>query len=659
MIPSRIACVASIVCIATLVSPLAAAPDPQVASRDGSIIEVAGKRFRDLDHNGQLDRYEDWRLTPEQRADDLVARMTLEEKAGTMMHGTLPTSLPGPAGALGLPGPSYDLAKVTELVRDRGITSFLTRLSLAPGVFAEQNNAVQAIAEGSRLGIPVTISTDPRNHFQHMLGASAESKSFSQWPDTLGFGALGDPAIVRRFGDIVRQEYRAVGIHEALSPQADLATEPRWSRVTGTFGSSASIVGPLVRAYVEGFQHGSEGLNSDGVLTVVKHWVGYGAEPEGFDAHNSYGRVARLSDRSFKEHLAAFKGAFAAGVGAVMPTYAIIEGVRISGKPLEPVGAGFSHQLLTDMLRGSYGYNGIILSDWGITNDCAAECLAPTKTQSFREIAMPWGVEQLSQGQRLEKGIEAGLDQFGGMDQPEYIVAAVRSGRISESRVDQSVRRVMIAKFRQDLFENPYVDVGAAERIAGNPEFQKAADDVQRRAQVLLENKRGLLPLAHGRKVYLRGLSAEAARAGGLTVVDRLEDADVAILRMVAPSEILHPMHVFGSRQHEGRLDFRNGDADYEALITASAKVPTIVSIYLDRPAILTNVRDKAAVLLVNFGATDAALLDVITGVARAQGRMPFELPSSMAAVEAQDSAVPDDSARPLYRVRAGITTQP
>lgn len=644
---------AALPAVALLAQPAAA--DPQVQSRKGPTLTVEGRQFRDLDRSGRLDPYEDWRLSPEQRTDDLVRRMTLEEKAGTMMHASLPGAGSGANAAIGVSADGYDLARVGEMIGQRGITSFITRLALPPRRFAEANNAVQQLGEDSRLGIPVTISTDPRNHFQYVLGSSAQSKGFSQWPDPLGFGAIGDPKVVRTFADIARQEYRAVGIHEALSPQADLATEPRWSRMTGTFGSNPALVSPLVAAYVEGFQHGSNGVARDGVMTIVKHWVGYGAEPDGFDAHNYYGRTARLNDRSFAAHVAAFDGAFRVNVAGVMPTYPILEGVTIDGTPLEQVGAGFNRQLLTGLLRDTKGYRGIILSDWAITNDCGPGCRAPDKPQGVRDIAMPWGVETVSEAQRFEKGIVAGLDHFGGVDKPAAIITAVRAGRIAEARIDDSVRRIMIAKFEQGLFDNPYVDPAAAERFAARPEHQRMADAAQRRSQVLLENRSGALPLTGQRRVFIYGLSPDAVNTKGFTVVARPEDADVAIIRMEAPSEMLHPTNFFGSRQKEGRLDFRDGDAGYEALKTASAHVPTIVSVYLDRPAILTNVRDKAAVLLANFGVSDAALMDVLTGRARASGRLPFELPSSMAAVSAQDPAVPDDSAKPLYAVGAGI----
>ena len=223
--------------------------------------------WRDLNHNGRLDPYEDKSAPIDQRVEDLLGRMTLAEKAGLMLHGTLPT----PGSSIGFAGQVYDQAATTRLMRDRHISSFIPRLVVPPAQLAAQNNAVQKLAEAGRLGIPATISTDPRHHFQATLGASTTGGGFSLWPDMLGFAALNDPAVTRRFGDIARAEYRAVGIHMALSPQADLATEPRWARFSATFGSDPDTVSRLAGAYVEGFQQGANGVTAQGVATVVKH----------------------------------------------------------------------------------------------------------------------------------------------------------------------------------------------------------------------------------------------------------------------------------------------------------------------------------------------------------------------------------------------------
>ena len=655
---SRRACAALFVlaCPASLVSQPA---QPHLIARSAPILQQDGMRFKDLNLNGMLDRYEDWRLSPQVRAADLVSRMTLEEKAGAMMHGTA-RSL-GRMGGAGI-GDRYDSTANVALIGRSFVNSMITRLAGAPATLAAEQNALQTIAEGTRLGIPLTISTDPRHHFQYVVGASVPTGQFSQWPETLGLAALGDTALVRRFADIARQEYRAVGIHMALSPQADLATEPRWSRVSGTFGEDANLAGRMVRAYVEGLQHGPNRVDSVGVATVVKHWVGYGAQKDGFDSHSYYGRFASFHGSTLEYHVGPFLGAFAANVAGVMPTYSILEGATWENRPVEAVGAAFNKQLLSDALRRRYGFRGIVITDWGVTEDCGARCLtgAPAgERPTFADAAMPWGVEDLTMRARFVKATQAGVDQFGGTERAEMIVQAVRMGELSEARVDSSVMRVMQLKFALGLFENPYADTDAARNVTTDA-FRNAGLEAQRRALVLLDNKKNLLPLqsAAGKaalRVYLYGIAPEAVAREGWTVVGEPKDADVAIMRLAAPFETLHPGYIFGSMMHEGSLEFRDGNKDYEAFKRASAAVPTIVTVYLDRPAILTPIKEQATALIANFGVSDTALLDVLTGRAQPEGRLPFALPASMSAVVSQSPDAAHDIARPLYAFGWGL----
>lgn len=626
---------------------------PKLSQRSVKIIRVVGLPFKDLNKNGRLDPYEDWRKSPKERAADLLQRMSTEEKAGVMMHGTAPAN--GPAGM----GSSYDLGQAARLIRGAKVNTFITRLSGNANDLAAENNKLQEIAEGERLGIPLTISTDPRNQFQFTVGAGNAPGAFSKWPGPLGLAAVRDPQLTRKFAAIARQEYQAVGIREALSPQADLATEPRWSRIDGTFGEDAELARQMVEAYVEGFQHGKSGLRSDSVLTVVKHWVGYGAQKYGFDSHNFYGRIALFPNHSLDYHLAPFTGAFAARVAAVMPTYSILEGAVVDGKPLEQVGAGFNSQLL-NLLRRSYMFDGVILSDWAITNDCPQLCSAgfpAGQKPDFSAVAMPWGVENLSKEERFAKAVNAGVDQIGGSGESQMIVAAVRSHKLSEHRVDEAVTRILIEKFQQGLFENPYVDSADAVNVVDNEGFQEEALNAQRRSFVLLENGARLLPLkAAGKRIFLYQVDPRMAARYGFTVTDDLDQSDLALLRVSAPFETLHPNYMFGSMQHEGSLDFADGNPDYQMIERAVAKVPTIVTVYLDRPAILAKFNTRVGALLANFGASDRALFDVITGKAKPEGRLPFELPSSMQEVEAQSSDLPHDTAHPLYKLGFGLS---
>jgi beta-glucosidase len=627
---------------------------PALSTRAVPLIHVDGLSFRDLDRNGRLDDFEDWRLPPRVRAAALVAAMTLEEKAGAMMHGNL---VAGPDNS------RVDLAAMRPLVLERHVNTFISRQQAAPGTLAATHNRLQELAEEARLAIPVSLSTDPRNHFQYTVGQTVAGGGFSQWPEPLGLAATGDPALTRRFADVARREYLAVGFTQALSPQADLATEPRWPRVYATFGEDAGVARSHVHAFVEGLQDGGAGLHPGSVVAVVKHWAGYGAARDGWDSHNPWGRFMTFPGAHFAYHLLPFDGAFAANVASVMPTYSMPDArVEIDGIVLDPVGGGYSHALLTDLLRTRKGFKGVVLSDWGITNDCAGACMdgAPegvTPLAFFPQFGTPWGVEHLGRRARFVQGVNAGLDQFGGTDEASYLVDAVRAGELPVARIDASVTRILLQKFEQGLFEHPFVDEARAGATVGKPEFYAQGLNAQRRSLVLLRNEGGLLPLAGaGRKVWLHGVDPAVAARYGFVPVATPEQADVAIVRAATPSEMLHPRFIFGLLQHEGTLAYADGNPDYEAVKRASARVPTVVTVNLERAAILTNVVDKAAAVLANFGVSDEALFDVLTGKARPQGRLPLELPSSMGAVARQRPDLPHDSEAPLFPFGFGLT---
>jgi beta-glucosidase len=226
---------------------------------------------------------------------------------------------------------------------------------------------------------------------------------------------------------------------------------------------------------------------------------------------------------------------------------------------------------------------------------------------------------------------------------------------VTEARLDGSVRRILELKFALGLFENPFVAPEDAIRIVGSPAFRDAALDAQRRSRVLLENEGALLPLAKSvRKVYARGISAEALAQFGLTAAEDAAHADVAILRVSAPHQQVHPGFFFGSRQHEGGLAFEPDSPEYKLIVATSRATPTVVVVLLDRPAILTAIRGKPRAIVAEFGVSDRALLEVLTGQAPVGGKLPFELPSSMSAVEAQRPDTPHDSREPLYPIFFG-----
>jgi beta-glucosidase len=614
------------------------------------------KVFVDLNQNGQLDPYEDRGLAAEARAKDLLARMSPSEKAGLLLHGTAPT-IRNSAGV----EDRYDIVKAEQLIRDGHVTSMITRLAARPEAIAAENNRLQAIARRTRLGIPITISSDPRHHFYSFAGMSSSTNGFSQWPETLGFAALRDPALVRRFADIARQEYRATGIHMALSPQADIATEPRWHRIPGTFGEDPDIAGRLVGAYVSGFQSSATGIGPNGVAAIVKHWTGYGAARDGYDSHNSYGRFSDIRADALSLHIKPFLPAFAAGAAGVMPTYSILAELHTPGHPPATAGAGYDRWLLTDLLRGQYRFGGIILSDWGITNPCNETCqkgFPEGVRPNWEGISTAWGVEALTTPERFAMAINAGVDQIGGSEDLPALLEAERRGLVSKARIDESALRMLTLKFRLGLFDEPMVDPARAARLVGNAAFLARGRSAQARSVVLLKNEAGLLP-TRPCPVWLRGIDPAAARAHGFTPVDDISKACVALIRAETPFQRLHPNFPFGQMMHEGDLDFKEGDATLEAIRMASQHVPTIVDIAMDRPAILTNVAPLAKAVIVNFGQSDDALFEVLTGKEHPAGKLPFELPRSMEAVRAQRSDLPADSEDPLYPIGFGLSYRP
>ncbi|MXG90792.1 glycoside hydrolase family 3 N-terminal domain-containing protein [Nocardioides flavescens] len=623
-------------------SAQAAGPtQPALSSRDVPVITVDGLRFRDLDRDGDLTPYEDWRLSAGERASDLLARLTKEQKAGLLAHGTLATT-----------GQAYNTATNTDYIQTRNISTFITRLAIEPSAMAEQSNAVQQIAENTEWGIPVTISTDPRNGFAVTLGQTVARVGNTAFPEAIGMGATDDPALTRAYGDVIRQEYRAVGIHEGLSPQADIATEPRWSRINGTFGSDPQKAKQQVNAYIAGMQGGTSGVNSEGTVATVKHWVGYGAQVNGYDSHYYYGRYAGFAGGQFEKHLIPFEGAFAANAGGVMPTYSILKDLVFRGQPVEQVGAGFNRYLTTDLLRGEYGFTGVTVSDFGITGNCPQICQDTRPPASFVGswgVGMPWGVEPLTVTQRYGKAISAGVDQVGGSVEPAQVVAAFDAGLISRSRLNEAARRVLIQKFQLGLFENPFVDPARAAAVNGSAAFKAIGDAAQAKSLTLLSNQAKTLPASTSavKKVYLSGVGTQAAQARGLTVVATPAEADLAIVRLSDP--------VGGSDRTD--LDFKGTEADYQAFAAAAAtSTPTIAVPRLDRPLVLTNVVDRADAVLANYGVTDEVLLQTIFGERSPGGKLPFELPSSMADVLRQAGDVPQDTPNALFAAGTGLS---
>lgn len=605
---------------------------------EAGMLKVDGREFRDLNNNNSLDVYEDPREPVDVRVDDLLKRMTLEEKAGCMF--ITMTGMESDGDLLEHPKLNHLLTFLmewnTEMVVDKKLNHFNIAQSYPPAIMARWNNNIQKLAERTRLGIPVTIATDPRHSGLKNFTVNVFTEYFSTWPSFLGMAATRDTALVREFGNIVRQEYRKVGITVALHPMADLATEPRWGRISGTFGEDAHLSARMVKAYIEGMQ--GDSLNENSVACMTKHFPGGGPQKEGNDPHFPYGRDQVYPGKNFDYHLIPFEeGAFPANTAQIMPYYAIPE-----GSEYEEVAFGFNKKIITGLLREKYDFDGVVCTDWGIITD-----------RKFRD-ARAWGVENLTEEERVIKVLNAGCDMFGGESSPEMIVELVRSGKVSESRIDTSVRRILRDKFRLGLFDDPYVDPAEAREVVRNESFVRKGKQAQRKSMVLLKNENNLLPLEEGSDVYIEGMDNKKNVAGEYAhVVDSRDEADFIILQLQAPYEARNDL-LLERLFRQGRLAFM--EVEKRRILNKISDKPSVVVITLDRPAVIPDISEETEGLIADFENENDAILDVIFGRTEPQGKLPVELPSSMEAVENQLPDVPYDSKNPLYPFGYGLS---
>jgi beta-glucosidase len=598
--------------------------------------------FRDLNKNGKMDQYEDPSQPIEARIADLLNQMTVEEKAGLMFINGARVNDDGSIENKPGKGMFAFAPNAVELVRTKKMNHFNLWAIPDVSMLAQwYNNMQHYMQDSTRLGIPMTIASDPRHAFSSSIFAMS-SKTFSQWPEQLGFAAIGDEKLMRQFGDIARQEYLAVGIREALHPMADLATEPRWPRISGTFGEDANMAAKLTKAYILGFQ--GEKLGPTSVACMTKHFSGGGPQKEGLDPHFPFQKGQVYPGKNFNYHLIPFEAAFAAHTAAIMPYYGIP-----TDQTSENVAFGFNKDIITGLLRNKYHYDGIVCTDWGLISD--------NNMGGTVWPARAWGVENLSEEERVLKAVNAGVDQFGGENKPELVVKLVADGKITKKRLDESARRLLRQKFQLGLFDNPFIDTAKANEIIGSDDFKKAGEAAQRRAITLLKNtsakSKKLLPLTGKPKIYVQNINKEIASRYG-EVVDKPEDAQLAIIRLNTPWYPVDSKIMMARMFHHGDLDFKGTQKD--SIIQLMNTVPTIVDIFLDRPAVIPEIGEKAKALLADFGASDSAVLDVIFGKAKPGGKLPFELPSSMEAVRNQKEDVPHDSKNPLYKYGFGLS---
>ena len=597
------------------------------------ILKIDGEIFRDLNKNNSLDIYEDHRLDSKLRSDDLLNKMTIEEKVGQMFHP--PFTLKPDIWML-----IYEIAirgnKSTEAqILFDNISHFNLYGNPSPAELANKINHFQEIASRSRLGVPITISSDPIHEVPKGGGvASFSVDGFSKWPSQLGFAATNDSLIIENFAQIVKEEYLAVGIRTALHPMSDLATDPRWARNFGTFGSNALLSSDMTIAYMNGFQGNT--ISSESVLTMVKHFPGGGPQQKGLDPHLYSGRNQTYPGNNFDYHLIPFKDAINNNLKVIMPYY----GIPI-GQTNEDVAMAYNEYILTDLLREELGFSGVICSDWGIIT------------------GRHWGVDELSIADRYEKSINAGIDQYGGETETSYLIKLIKENIISEGRINESVKRILVNKFELGLFDDPYVDENKIKDRVNTKKSIEAGLDAQRKSIVLLENN-GALPLKKGMKIFVDGLDSNIAKDFGVLVKDP-SDADVIIM-------YIHT--VFNGNQESGlnrvfdnflSTLFPNGDLNFNSEIHTrvenySKDKELIVVVDLNRPAILEDIKKLSSSLIGTFGVSDRIMFEGIFGEFSPTGKLPFEIPSSMESVLNQKEDVPDDSLNPTYEMGYGIS---
>ena len=609
-----------------------------LSAKAPKIILKEGSKYRDLNRNGKIDIYEDNNFSAEQRAADLLSKMSLEEKVGQMFHP--PISLKGGAISEIMNLASGKGDSTESLILNKHISHFNLYGSPSPLELSKKLNYLQRVSEKSRLAIPLTISSDPIHEVPRGGGIAAFSlKGFSKWPSQLGFAATRDSQTIKEFAEIAGKEYLAVGIRTALHPMSDLATEPRWARNFGTFGSNANLSSEFTKAYMDGFQ--GKRIDKKSVLTMVKHFPGGGPQEDGLDPHLYSGRNQIYPGDNFNYHLKPFEEAINNGLKVIMPYY----GIPID-QTSENVAMAYNKDILTDLLREKLGFNGVICTDWGIIS------------------GRHWGVDNLSIKERYKKSIDAGVDQYGGESSPKYILDLVKDNEITEERINFSVKKILINKFELGLFDEPFVDEQSVIKKVGIEPYINKGILAQKKSVVLLKNdkndNKNVLPLSKGVKVFSDGFDKSILK-NYCEIIDNPKDSDFILLQLRTvfngnqPSGIDRPIDNFLSKM------FPNNDLNYDDEILSKVKKYSstnklITVVDLNRPAILTEIEKLSHGLIAVFGVFDEVVLEIIFGDFNPIGKLPFDIPSSMKEVNKQLSDVPDDTRNPIFKYGHGLS---
>lgn len=551
--------------------------------------------------------------------------LTITEKIGLLFH---PMILLG--DELNVDAPSPVGPSIRELVVERGIRFFTLGTLPEPSRTADHLAALQEFARAEGARTPLTFSTDPRHAFLNVRGVSHSAHGVSQWPEPIGFGALDDEALVQEFSDIVRRDYLSMGIRMALHPQADLATEPRWARQAQTFGADAERASRLIVAAIAGLQ--GERLGTSSVAATTKHFPGGGPQLDGEDPHFPYGREQVYPGGRFDDHLRPFVAAIGAGTAAIMPYYGMPVGLELDGGAVPEVGFAYNKRIITELLRDTLGYGGVVLSDFGLITD-----------QTVFGLPFParaWGVEHLTRSERAAALLHAGVDQIGGEYDTSLVFDLLQRGVIDEARIDASARRLVA------LQSALYDGETSADSVAVDEQSAISLGlTVQSRSMVLLADGELTLPLGSSLAVHTVGMDHAVLPETWRTVADP-SDADVAIVRVDAPFASRND-YFLESGMQQGSLEF--DPATLQQLSALAAQTRVVLVVTMSRPAVLTPVVDDMAIVLADFGASDAAVISVLIGEVSPEGRLPFELPRSMASVRRSRPDVADDTGDPLF----------
>ncbi|CAD5266018.1 MULTISPECIES: glycoside hydrolase family 3 N-terminal domain-containing protein [unclassified Imperialibacter] len=657
---------AALLLVAFLVAACTEKPSytqPELGTRSAPLIEADGYQFKDLNKNGALDKYEDWRLPPEERSSDLLSKMSLEEKAGFMvinslsMLGSRKAEMSGgqyaasdldegqvkddrPANPMAnFIGGMNAATSTMERVKDFHNRHFILRLNEPANVIAEWNNKLQELCETEPLGIPAIITSNPRNHISSnaSVGTALDATVFTAWPGELGLSATRDLPLIREFAEVSHQEWRAAGIRKGYMYMADVATEPRWSRVNGTFGENPEWVAQITKEVVLGFQ--GQQLGAESIALTMKHFPGGGSGKGGQDSHFDWGKEQVFPGGRFYDNILPFKAAIDAGVSSIMPYYSMPVGTKY-----EEVGYAFNKSVITDVLRGEFGFKGIVNTDTGPLT------------------RMVWGVEDLTLQERYKKALEAGSNIISGVSDPADLIEVVNSGMVDISLIDRSVSLLLKEKFELGIFENPYVDPAAAEKIVGNSAFREKASLALRKSIVMLRNENGSLPIQANTKIYFETIESpgrgqetgktnvlsEISDSTGIELVATPDEADLAV-QWVIPSSSL-----FNSDGAPISLSLSKTGIDVSHINKIASGIPTILVIDYSNPWVINEVfneENKVNIVgvLATFGTTPEALLDVITGKFNPAGKMPFSTPISDEAVTNNLEDVPGYLEAPGY----------